>query len=278
MNHPTTRSRLQHSSRHATWSHDHDRLLMSLVPKSGVADWESIASHFPGRSQQQVTDRWTKVLNPELIKGCWTEAEDQAITRWVRDHGAKDWSILASSLPGRLGKQCRERWVNSLDPDVVRKPWTEEEDAIIIEKQREWGNKWSKIAELLPGRTDNHVKNRWNSSLKKRLERIAMGLDPHIKRGRKPKRPAPVLVSEEIPKPDFTVLEKNKMDVRVTSPLIQWSPVVGKEPFVLSPGTPLKSPRFNMSPKFSMSPSLFGVGSPFTFSFDGDGSQREFTD
>jgi hypothetical protein len=138
-----------------------------------------------------VNERWEKVLNPDLVKGSWTGAEDQVIVNWVAEHGIKDWRSLAAQLPGRISKQCRERWHNHLSPNVVKSDWTEEEDNVLIECHAKWGNKWSKIAGALQGRTDNAIKNRWNSSLKRRLERIQNGLDPIVKRGRRPKMPEP---------------------------------------------------------------------------------------
>lgn len=184
------RTRVSTKTSQTTWTEEEDSILSQLMENEQSATPEMIAKKFPNKTQQQVMDRWNKVLNPELIKGSWTTEEDEIITQWVNEHGARNWSTLAATLPGRLGKQCRERWVNNLSPDLVHQPWSAEEDQILIEHQQKWGNKWAKIAQLLPGRTDNSVKNRWNSSLKRKLERIARGEAPVNKRGRKPKRPS----------------------------------------------------------------------------------------
>nr|XP_018684838.1 PREDICTED: myb-related protein B isoform X2 [Musa acuminata subsp. malaccensis] len=128
------------------------------------------AEFFPHRTEVQCLHRWQKVLNPELIKGPWMPEEDEKIISLVAKYGATKWSIIAKSLPGRIGKQCRERWHNHLDPTIKKDAWTVEEELVLMNAHCVHGNKWAEIAKVLPGRTDNSIKNHWNSSLKKKLD------------------------------------------------------------------------------------------------------------
>ncbi|XP_010100611.2 protein ODORANT1 [Morus notabilis] len=114
----------------------------------------------------------------KIKRGLWSPEEDDKLIKYITTHGHGSWSTIPK-LAGlqRCGKSCRLRWINYLRPDLKKGHFSEQEERTIIDVHRILGNRWAQIAKHLPGRTDNEVKNFWNSCIKKKL--IAQGLDPN---------------------------------------------------------------------------------------------------
>ena len=263
------RHKVSHQSKNTKWTNDEDQCLISLIGNTSNPVWSDYSSYFPNKTTQQIAERWEKVLDPHLIKGSWTREEDEIIINFVKVYGTKNWTKLASSLPGRIGKQCRERWRNHLDPDVNRQPWTDEEDNILIDMHEKYGNQWVKIAEMLPGRSDNSVKNRWNSTLKKRIEYQLTGI-PRPRRGR-PSHKNKAKSADDIPKPpkfeDISAEIKegqahsDSQSQKPSSSILHTPGSLNYGTLVLSPFNGLNSPFGAMSPSLKEI-SLFTSWSP----------------
>jgi hypothetical protein len=216
-----TRQKATSGSLNARWTGPEDQLLLHLLRTGDHPNWTDLAFHFPGKTAQQVSERWSKVVDPALVKGSWTRQEDETIIEYVSQYGTKNWAKLADMLPGRIGKQCRERWRNHLDPDNNHQPWTPEEDAMLIELHEQYGNQWVKMASIMKGRSDNHIKNRWNSTLRKR-DPIARAecTTPQKRTKRKIDTPDSI---EQLPKPN---LEFGRLGEPPAFQTLVWTPVI----------------------------------------------------
>ncbi|XP_006663109.1 transcription factor JAMYB [Oryza brachyantha] len=112
-------------------------------------------------------------LSAELRRGPWTVDEDLTLINYISDHGEGRWNALARAAGlKRTGKSCRLRWLNYLRPDVKRGNFTAEEQLLILDLHSRWGNRWSKIAQHLPGRTDNEIKNYWRTRVQKHAKQL----------------------------------------------------------------------------------------------------------
>ncbi|PON38920.1 MYB transcription factor [Parasponia andersonii] len=113
----------------------------------------------------------TASTKKEVNKGAWTEEEDRKLAEVIALHGAKRWKTIAAIAGlNRCGKSCRLRWLNYLRPNIKRGNISDQEEDLILRLHKLLGNRWSLIAGRLPGRTDNEIKNYWNSHLSKKIK------------------------------------------------------------------------------------------------------------
>ncbi|OWM68830.1 hypothetical protein CDL15_Pgr025017 [Punica granatum] len=111
------------------------------------------------------------MVREEIRKGPWTEQEDFQLVCFVGLFGDRRWDFIAKvSGLNRTGKSCRLRWVNYLHPGLKRGKMTPQEEKLVLELHSKWGNRWSRIARKLPGRTDNEIKNYWRTHMRKKAQ------------------------------------------------------------------------------------------------------------
>ncbi|KAL1196134.1 Transcription factor MYB48 [Cardamine amara subsp. amara] len=119
------------------------------------------------------------MMQDENRKGPWTEQEDILLVNFVNLFGDRRWDYIAKvSGLNRTGKSCRLRWVNYLHPGLKRGKMTQQEERLVLELHAKWGNRWSKIARKLPGRTDNEIKNYWRTHMRKKAQEKKRPVSP----------------------------------------------------------------------------------------------------
>ncbi|KAJ1730279.1 hypothetical protein LPJ61_003097 [Coemansia biformis] len=150
------------------WTPEEDRMLTEAVMAYGEGDWQAVAACLDNRTGQQVLHRWCKSINPAIRSGRWDKDEDTALLAAVRLYGVGQWTKIAKHVPGRTDVKCRERYMNVLTPDVNNSQWSADEDNRLIAIVNRVGiGKWSYVADLLGGRTDNQCWRHWRSLHKK---------------------------------------------------------------------------------------------------------------
>ncbi|KAG5185909.1 Homeodomain-like protein, partial [Tribonema minus] len=144
------------------WSPEEDDRLRRGVDMFAARNWRRISAVVGTKKAVQCMQRWKRSLRPDLKKGRWTQEEDALLIELITQ-GYKTWAELSNRIAGRSAKQCRERWTHHLNPAVNKDVFTPEEDWTIVSTQAAIGNRWSHIAAMLPGRTENAVKIRWKT-------------------------------------------------------------------------------------------------------------------
>jgi hypothetical protein len=196
-------SKLDPSISKEPWGEEEDKKIVIAQSKLGNS-WVKIAKYLEGRPEIAVKVRWYTVLSqkadkmltemssedykfidmvsieaqkaPEKRK--WSEMEDQKLVSLVGEYGLGNWSQIATQLQGRSCLQCRNRYVNQVDPSLRRGGWTEEEDKKVVAAQSRLGNSWAKISRLMDGRSESALNGRWYSVLEPRAASILAELKP----------------------------------------------------------------------------------------------------
>jgi hypothetical protein len=147
------------------WSNSEYTTLIAMVQNYGE-NWNQISTFIPNKTPFQCLQKF-KNSQRSAKKGNWTNKEDGLLLNWVKKNGATKWTECSKLIRGRCGKQCRERWVNILNPKVKKGNWSNEEQNKIFENLSLFYTSWSSMSKILPGRTENSIKNYFYSSIRR---------------------------------------------------------------------------------------------------------------
>jgi len=169
-----------------SWSKEDDMRLTEIMKKyKNPRDWEPIAKEFGrGKTSKECHERWIRYLKPGVRKGQWQDHEDAIVVEAVTNSTEQPftrWSDLAQRLPGRVGKQIRDRWVNHLNPNINHMPFSREDDLRLWEGHKKLGKRWVEISTkyFSSSRSENHIKNRWYSASFKKFIANEFGPDAY---------------------------------------------------------------------------------------------------
>mmetsp|Transcript_20231 Transcript_20231/g.29617 ORF Transcript_20231/g.29617 Transcript_20231/m.29617 type:complete len:285 (+) Transcript_20231:1-855(+) len=170
-----------------SWSKNDDTRLSEVLKKfKNPKDWEKVAKEFGlGRTAKECNERWIRYLKPGVRKGQWQDHEDLIVIEAVttcKEQPFTRWSDLAQKLPGRVGKQIRDRWVNHLNPNINHMPFTKEDDMKLWEGHKQLGKRWVEISTkfFTSSRSENHIKNRWYSASFKKFVATEFGPNAYV--------------------------------------------------------------------------------------------------
>jgi hypothetical protein len=153
-----------------TWTKEEDVELLSLTRgQQRRFNWLAICKSIPSKTPMQCYQRY-RSINPNIKKGTWSEAEDKCLIRAVNEHGRVWKDIARLYFTNRNSKQIRDRYVNYLDPIIVHSKFSIDEDLLLIELQKTYGNKWTTIKTFFKTRSMDMLKNRFNSALKRNVK------------------------------------------------------------------------------------------------------------
>jgi hypothetical protein len=156
---------IQRIKKRAAWTREEDEILISQSLKHSRRSWTNISNLIKTKTPYQCFLRFRSV-NPNLKKGTWDSEEDIRIVHDVMKHGFK-WFLIAKGFTSRNAKQIRDRYINYLDPNIIKTKFSTEEDLMILDLHSRYGNRWSIIRQFMPNRSADMIKNRYNSSVKR---------------------------------------------------------------------------------------------------------------